>query len=291
MATARAWIAGARPRTLPAAIAPVAAGSGVAAAEGLFNAGRALLALGVALCLQVGVNYANDYSDGVRGTDTVRVGPVRLVGQGIARPTDVKRAAIASLAAAAILGICLVVLAGAWWWLLVGGLAIAAAWLYTGGPRPYGYAGLGELFVFVFFGPVAVIGTAFVQTGRISWLAVVASVPIGILAALILVANNLRDIPTDIDAGKRTLAVQLGDAGTRTLFALGPVAAYAVVMLIAPFHAGALAGLAGAVPMAGAVRDVRAGAQGPGLIPVLGRTSLALLLTGLGLGLGLALQT
>jgi 1,4-dihydroxy-2-naphthoate octaprenyltransferase len=289
VATPGQWIAGARPRTLPAAVAPVAAGSGAAAAAGAFLPGRALLALAVALALQIGVNYANDYSDGIRGTDDIRVGPVRLVGQGLAAPAAVRRAAILSLLCAAVLGLWLVVLAQAWWWLLVGAVSIAAAWLYTGGPRPYGYAGLGEVFVFAFFGPVAVIGTAYVQIGAVTGLAVAASVPIGLLAALILVANNLRDIPTDLDAGKRTLAVVLGDRGTRALFTAGTVAAYLMVGAIAVGYPGALAGLAGAVPMAGAVRDVRAGATGPALIPVLGRTSVALLLTGLGLGLGLAL--
>ncbi len=289
MATPRQWVAGARPRTLPAALAPVAAGCGAAAAEQSLLPGRALLALAVALSLQIGVNYANDYSDGIRGTDNVRIGPVRLVGQGLAAPAAVRRAALLALLTAAVLGLWLVVLAQAWWWLLVGAVSIAAAWLYTGGPRPYGYAGLGELFVFVFFGPVAVIGTAYVQIGAVTWLATAASVPVGLLAALILVANNLRDIPTDLDAGKRTLAVLLGDRGTRVLFTAGSVAAFLTVMGIAVGYPGALAGLAGAVPMAGAVRDVRAGAVGAALIPVLGRTSVALLLTGLGLGLGLAL--
>ena len=289
MATASQWIAGARPRTLPAAVAPVATGCGVAAAQDSFIAGRALLALAVALALQVGVNYANDYSDGIRGTDDVRVGPVRLVGQQLAEPRAVKRAALAALGVAAALGLLLVVLAQAWLWLLVGAAGIAAAWLYTGGPRPYGYAGLGEVFVFTFFGPVAVIGTAYVQTGAMSWLAVATSIPIGILTALILIANNLRDIPSDRLVGKRTLAVVLGDAGTRTLFLVGAIVAYVIVLGVAVSHPGALAGLAGAVPMAGAVRDVRGGASGRSLIPVLGRTSMAVLLTGLGLGLGLAL--
>jgi 1,4-dihydroxy-2-naphthoate octaprenyltransferase len=289
VATPGQWLAGARPRTLPAAISPVAAGSGVAAAEGSFLAGRALLALAVALLLQVGVNYANDYSDGIRGTDDVRVGPVRLVGQRLASPASVRAAAVGALLLAGVLGLWLVVLAQAWAWLLVGAVCIAAAWLYTGGPRPYGYEGLGELVVFLFFGPVAVIGTAYVQTGALTWLAAVVSVPVGVLAALILVANNLRDIPTDTAAGKRTLAVALGDAGSRRLFTLGAVAAFLLVAAIAVPYPGALAGLAGAVPMTAAVRDVRAGAAGRDLIAVLGRTSLALLLTGLGLGLGLGL--
>lgn len=289
MATWSQWVAGARPRTLPAAIAPVAAGSGVAAAQGSFMGGRALLALLVALLLQIGVNYANDYSDGIRGTDAIRVGPVRLVGQGLATPSEVRTAAIGSLLLAAALGLWLVVVSAAWWWLLIGALAIAAAWLYTGGPRPYGYAGLGEFFVFVFFGPVAVLGTAYVQTHTVTWLGWGVAIPIGLLAALILVANNLRDIPTDIDAGKRTLAVVLGDRGTRRAFLTGAVAAFAAVGLLVPWHPGALAGLAGAVPIAGAVRDVLRGASGVGLVAVLVRTSMALLLTGLGLGLGLAL--
>lgn len=289
MATPAQWIAGARPRTLPAAIAPVAAGTGAAAAADAFLPGRALLALGVALCLQVGVNYANDYSDGVRGTDDVRIGPVRLVGQRLASPAAVRRAAVLALLAAALLGLWLVVLAQAWWWLLVGAISIGAAWLYTGGPRPYGYAGLGEVFVFVFFGPVAVVGTAFVQIGAVTGLAVAASVPVGLLAALILVANNLRDIPTDLDSGKRTLAVVLGDPGTRRLFLVGTVLAFATVVAIGLRLPGALIGLLGAVPMITAVRAVRGGATGAALIPVLGRTSVALLLTGVGLGLGLAL--
>ncbi len=289
MATVAQWIAGARPRTLPAAVAPVATGCGVAAAEGSFLAGRAALALGVALALQIGVNYANDYSDGVRGTDDARVGPVRLVGQRLAAPGQVKAAALASLAVAAVLGLVLVVIAAAWLWLLIGAAGIAAAWLYTGGPRPYGYAGWGEVFVFVFFGPVAVIGTAYVQTGAATLLAVVASLPIGTLAALILVANNLRDIGSDVASGKRTLAVALGDAGTRRLFQAGAAAAFLLVAATAVLSVGALAGLAGAVPMAAAARDVRSGAVGRDLIAVLGRTSLALLLTGVGMGLGMAL--
>lgn len=289
MATLGEWVAGARPRTLPAAIAPVATGAGVAAAEGDFDFLRALLALAVALMLQVGVNYANDYSDGVRGTDEVRIGPVRLVGQGLASPGAVKSAALGSLALAGALGLVLVVISQAWVWLLIGAASIAAAWLYTGGPRPYGYAGLGEVFVFLFFGPVAVIGTAYVQIGGFSWLAAEASVPIGILAALILIANNLRDIPTDIDAGKSTLAVRLGDAATRRLFAGLSLIAMLIVLALALSRPGALAGLAGAVPLAGAVRVVLAGGRGRELIAVLGRTSLALLLTGLGLGLGLGL--
>ncbi|HAN70647.1 MAG TPA: 1,4-dihydroxy-2-naphthoate polyprenyltransferase, partial [Actinobacteria bacterium] len=219
MATTREWWEGARPRTLPAAIAPIAVGAGLGAQAGAFDAVRVLLALGVAVLLQVGVNYANDYSDGVRGTDAVRVGPVRLVGQGLAPAAAVKRAAVVSLAAAAVLGLILVALTGQWWLLLVGAASIAAAWLYTGGPRPYGYAGLGEIFVFVFFGLVPVVGTAYVQTLVITAVDILASIGVGLLSCAILVTNNLRDIPGDTEVGKRTLAVRLGDDRTRMLYA------------------------------------------------------------------------
>ncbi|MDI1289766.1 MAG: 1,4-dihydroxy-2-naphthoate octaprenyltransferase, partial [bacterium] len=164
MATAGQWFEGARPRTLPAAIAPIAVGAGLAAHVESLLVSRVLLALVVSIALQVGVNYANDYSDGIKGTDTVRVGPIRLVGQGLAAPRQVKMAAFLAFAIAAVAGLVLVALTGQWWLLLVGAASIAAAWLYTGGPRPYGYAGLGEVFVFIFFGVVPVVGTAYVQT-------------------------------------------------------------------------------------------------------------------------------
>jgi 1,4-dihydroxy-2-naphthoate octaprenyltransferase len=217
MTTTRLWIAGARPRTLPAALAPVLVGTAVAMWDGGAVWDRALLALVVALALQVGVNYANDYSDGIRGTDAERVGPVRLVGQGLAEPAAVKRAALLSFAVAGAAGLVLVLLSGLWWLLLVGAAAIVAAWTYTGGPRPYGYAGLGEVFVFVFFGLVAVGGTAAVQVGFISALAWVCGLGVGALSCAILVVNNLRDIPGDTVAGKRTLAVRIGDPATRRL--------------------------------------------------------------------------
>lgn len=289
MATIGQWVSGARPRTLPAAIAPVAAGTGAAAAADAVDLLRAGLALLVALALQVGVNYANDYSDGVRGTDAERVGPVRLVGQGLAPASQVKVAALGSLALAGVIGLFLVALTGQWWLLLVGAASIVAAWLYTGGPRPYGYAGYGELFVFVFFGPVAVIGTAYVQTLQITSLAVLASLPMGALAAAILVANNLRDIPTDELTGKHTLAVMLGGQRTRVMFAVLTLGAFVPVLAMAAQAPGALAGLAGLVPAIRAVRLTLSGATGPALITVLVVTSSALLLTGLGIGLGLAL--
>ena len=298
MATTREWIEGARPRTLPAAIAPVAVGAGLGAWAGSFVGGRVLLALVVAIALQVGVNYANDYSDGIRGTDARRVGPVRLVGQGLAQPAHVKRAALGSFAVAGVAGLALVTLSGLWWLLLVGVAAIAAAWTYTGGPRPYGYAGLGEVFVFVFFGLVAVAGTAAVQVGFASALAWTCGVAIGALSCAILVVNNLRDIPGDTVAGKRTLAVRIGDGPTRTLYAalVGLALALAAVIgglgVLAPdrWPVAAILGL-GALPVAiQPLRAVRTGAAGPALVPVLVATGRALLAYGVLLAAGIALS-
>jgi 1,4-dihydroxy-2-naphthoate octaprenyltransferase len=290
MATTREWWEGARPRTLPAAIAPIAVGAGLGAQAGAFDAVRVLLALGVAVLLQVGVNYANDYSDGVRGTDAVRVGPVRLVGQGLAPAAAVKRAAVVSLAAAAVLGLILVALTGQWWLLLVGAASIAAAWLYTGGPRPYGYAGLGEIFVFVFFGLVPVVGTAYVQTLVITAVDILASIGVGLLSCAILVTNNLRDIPGDTEVGKRTLAVRLGDDRTRMLYATLVTGALVVPVLLAPATSPlvALALLTGVLAI-GPLRAVLGGATGPQLIPALKATGLLLLVYGLALGALLAL--
>lgn len=283
------WVAGARPRTLPAAVAPVAVGSGVAAYEGAFDLVRALLALIVALSLQVGVNYANDYSDGVKGTDQDRVGPVRLVGQGLATAESVKMAAFAALGLGAAAGFILVALSGSWWLLAVGAGAIAAAWLYTGGPRPYGYAGLGEAFVFVFFGLVAVMGTAYTQTSHLTWLAFAAALPPGLWSMAILMANNLRDIPTDEVVGKRTLAVKLGDSRSRRLFAATVLAGFVVVASLAVVTVWALMALL-ALPLAyRPISTVMAGATGKSLVPVLSGTSQVLLAGGLLLGLGLAI--
>lgn len=290
MATAQQWWEGARPRTLPAAIAPVAVGAGLGAQAGAFDLVRVLLALGVAVLLQIGVNYANDYSDGVRGTDAVRVGPVRLVGQGLAPATTVKRAAYAAFAGAGLLGLILVVLTAEWWLLLVGVASIAAAWLYTGGPRPYGYAGLGEVFVFVFFGLVPVIGTAYVQTLTITGTDILASVGVGLLSCAILVTNNLRDIAGDTEVGKRTLAVRLGDERTRMMFTALVTGALIVPILLVPATSpvvglGILSGLLAIVPL----RIVLGGASGPALIPALKSTGILLLVYGLALGGLLAL--
>ena len=289
MATAAQWVEGARPRTLPAAVAPVAAGTGAAAAVGGAHAGRALLAGVVALALQVGVNYANDYSDGVRGTDDNRVGPFRLTGSRAARAATVKRAAFAAFGIAALAGVALVVASQAWLLLLAGAASVVAAWYYTGGSNPYGYRGLGEVFVFVFFGLVAVLGTTYSQAGRLTWAALAGAVGVGALACALLVANNLRDIPTDAVTGKRTLAVRLGDARTRALYLGLLAAALVLVLAVAPGHPWALAALASTVLMVPAVRRIRSGATGLALIPVLRDTGRAELVYGVLLGLGLAL--
>jgi len=283
------WISGARPRTLPAAVAPVLAGTGAALALADPRPGRAALALVVALALQVGVNYANDYSDGVRGTDAERVGPFRLTGSGAARPDHVRAAALLAFGVAGLAGLVLVAVSGAWWLLAVGAACLPAAWYYTGGPRPYGYAGLGEVFVFVFFGLVAVLGTTFSQAGRLSVAALCAAVGVGGLACAILVANNLRDIPTDAAAGKRTLAVRLADRRTRVLYAALMLAAWPVllpVVLAEPLSAVTVLALPLAVPP---LRAVRSGATGRDLLPVLRDTARFELAYGSLLGLSLAL--
>ena len=289
MATPAQWVEGARPRTLPAAVAPVAAGTGAAAAVDGFHLGRALLALVVALALQVGVNYANDYSDGVRGTDADRVGPLRLVGSGVASPGAVKRAALLSFAVAAVAGLVLALLV-AWWLLLVGAACMVAAWYYTGGRSPYGYRGLGEVSVFVFFGLVATVGTTYVQAGEVTAASVLAGVGCGALACAILVANNLRDIPTDELAGKRTLAVRLGDRRTRLLYVALVFTAYAVVVLIAVGHLLVMVTLGTALPAVRPTLGVLFGAKGRDLVPVLKETGLLLLVYGLALGITLALS-
>ncbi|WP_150242178.1 1,4-dihydroxy-2-naphthoate polyprenyltransferase [Nocardiopsis quinghaiensis] len=234
MATVSEWVSGLRPRTLPNSVVPVAVGTSLAFALGGFVWWKALLALVVSMALQVGVNFANDYSDGVKGTDTeARTGPVRLTATGLAAPRQVLAAALGGFALAGVVGLVLVA-TSSWWLLLVGALAIAAAWYYTGGRSPYGYRGLGEVSVFVFFGVVAVVGTVFVQTGSAPWQAWVASVPVGLLSCSVLVINNLRDIPTDRETGKITLAVRLGETGTRRLYAGAVVVAYAAALALAP---------------------------------------------------------
>ncbi|MBU6244838.1 MAG: 1,4-dihydroxy-2-naphthoate polyprenyltransferase [Actinomycetales bacterium] len=281
MATLRQWVDGARPRTLPAAISPVLVGSGFAALAGSFIPVRAMLALVVALGLQVGVNYANDYSDGIKGTDRVRVGPVRLVGQGLAKPAAVRTAAWAAMAIAMVSGLILVAATTAWWLLAVGAACVVAAWLYTGGPRPYGYLGLGEVFVFVFFGIVPVLGTMYVQAQQVTAGAVCAAIAVGLLTCNVLVANNLRDIPTDAPAGKRTLAVRLGDRRTRQLYAgFVLAAAVATLAMAALSDWWLLLGLLGLLPAVRPIGMLRSGVTGPGLIPVLKQSGMVVLAYG-----------
>jgi 1,4-dihydroxy-2-naphthoate polyprenyltransferase len=288
--TAGQWLAGARPRTLPIAVAPVIAGSGLAHFAGGFRWPMALLALAVSLALQVGVNYANDYSDGIRGTDAQRVGPLRLVGSGVASPPAVRRAAWASFGVAGVAGLLLVLVTGHWWLLAVGVACVLAAWYYTGGRRPYGYRGLGELFVFVFFGLVAVGGTAYVQIGRLSPAVGLTGAGIGALACAILVANNLRDIAGDARVGKRTLATRLGETRTRGLYAmLVGLAAAMIVAVAALTSAWALLGLAGLLLLIPALRTVLSGGRGTALVTVLQATGLAELVSAAGLAAGLAL--
>lgn len=212
------WIAGARPKTLPAAMAPVLVGSSIAYWEDAFKFSIALLALIVALALQVGVNYANDYSDGIRGTDNERIGPVRLVGQGLATAKSVKNAAFLAFSIAAVCGLALTLLTQIWWFIPIGALAVLSAWFYTGGKNPYGYAGFGEAFVFVWFGLVAVIGTTYAQVQSVSITTISYAFGAGAFACALLVINNLRDIPSDAAVGKKTLAVRLGDQRTRYLY-------------------------------------------------------------------------
>lgn len=288
MTTSAQWIAGARPKTLPAAIAPVLVGTALAGAAWI--PARAALALVVALALQVGVNYANDYSDGIRGTDHTRVGPVRLVGQGLAPAHRVRTAAFLAFAVAAMAGLVLVAISDHWWLLAVGAASIAAAWLYTGGPRPYGYAGLGEVFVFIFFGLVPVLGTLYVQTGEVDLRSWLAAIGVGALACAILVTNNLRDIPTDREVGKRTLAVRLGDTHTRQLYVLLIVLAFTVVIALAAIgDPWILLGLLAAAWAVRPVRVVTSGARGPDLIPALIATGRLVIVYAITVSLGLVL--
>lgn len=286
------WVLGARVRTLPAAVVPVAVGTGVAFHEHGGVWWKALLALVVSLALQVGVNYANDYSDGVRGTDNARVGPARLVGGGLKPAAAVKGAALLAFAVAGAAGLVLTFTTSLWL-LPVGSAAVLAAWFYTGGPRPYGYAGLGELFVFVFFGVVATAGAAYVQTEEMTALALVASIPVGMLACALLVVNNLRDVPGDTVAGKRTLAVRLGDRSTRVLFVVLVVDACALAPVVAAVAGSLLPAVAvvAVVASAPALRAVLAEAKGRDLIPVLGATGKVQLAFGALLTLGLVLSS
>jgi 1,4-dihydroxy-2-naphthoate polyprenyltransferase len=261
------WVQGARPRTLPAAIAPVVVATVLAGSN--WKPVQALLALIVSLSLQIAVNYSNDYSDGIRGTDDNRIGPVRLTASGLAPAESVKRAAILSFAAASIAGLALASLSS-WWVILVGVAAIAAAWGYTGGKNPYGYKGLGEMSVFIFFGVVATMGSYYVQTLEINWVSFSASVPMGSLSCALLAINNIRDRAQDLLVGKKTLAVRLGDRGARNLFVALILAAYIFAALTGrAWSILTLLTLPLAIPLC---REVLLGASGQTLIPLLGKT-------------------
>lgn len=230
------WVGGARLRTLPLAVAPVAAGAGIAHMLQGFSLTLTLLALAVAVFLQIGVNFANDYSDGIRGTDEYRVGPARLTASGLVNPKRVLATGLVFFGLAAIAGLIAVALSERWWFLAVGAIAIVAAWFYTGGKRPYGYAGFGELFVFIFFGVVATVGTVWLQTDRFAEETWAAAVGVGLFAVAVLIANNLRDIDTDRQAGKKTLAVRLGRTGTRVLYTVCVLLPFAVPAVYGLFH-------------------------------------------------------
>ncbi|WP_018655139.1 1,4-dihydroxy-2-naphthoate polyprenyltransferase [Actinomadura flavalba] len=288
MATLSQWVAGSRPRTLPTSLVPVVVGTGVAAGAGGAVWWRAALAAFVALILQIGVNYSNDYSDGVRGTDEDRVGPLRLVGSGVARPRQVLAAALACFLLAAVAGLVLAAVT-TWWLLLVGAFAILAAWFYTGGKNPYGYRAFGEISVFVFFGLVAVVGTVYVQLEALPAEAWAAAIPIGLLACALLVANNLRDIPTDRVSGKRTLAVVLGDRNTRILYTICTAMPFLFVLALAAAHPWALLALLAAPLSVPPTQKILGGADGPALIPVLGETGRLQIAYGTLLAIGLAL--
>ncbi|WP_188666119.1 1,4-dihydroxy-2-naphthoate polyprenyltransferase [Tersicoccus solisilvae] len=290
MATTAQWVEGARLRTLPMAMAPVIAGSAAAAGLGAFHPVRALLALVVALLLQIGVNYANDYSDGIRGTDDARVGPLRLVGSGAATPGAVKRAAFGCFGAAMVAGLLLVVLSGTWWLLLVGAASVVAAWYYTGGSRPYGYHGLGEVFVFVFFGLVATLGTTYTQALTVSGPAIVAAVATGLIATALLMVNNIRDIPTDSAVGKRTLAVRLGDRAARGTYVGMLAVALLLVVVVVPAHPWLLVVLLLAPVCVPPCRRVLTATDRAALIPVLRQTGIINLAYSLLFTLGIVLD-
>ncbi len=287
----RRWLIGARPRTLAAAVVPVVVGT--AAAVGRVPGGlvwwRAGAALIVAVAIQVATNFQNDYADGVRGADTHRVGPTRLVGSGLATPAEVRRATVVAALVAAGAGLALALAVGPEL-LVVGAVSLAAGYFYTGGPRPYGYAGLGEVFVFVFFGVVATVGSSYVQSESVTLLAVAVSMPVGFLATLILVVNNLRDISSDTAVGKRTLAVRMGDGSTRSLAVVLVVAAYACLVAIAVVRPLALLALVSLPVAVRVVRVITSGATGPKLIGALGASARLELVFGLALGAGLALS-
>lgn len=288
MTSAAHWFQGARPRTLGAAVSPVLVGTAVASRYGDIVWWRAGFCLLLAVALQVGVNYSNDYSDGVRGVDTQRRGPVRLTASGLAAPARVKQAALLSFTVGGLLGIVLAI-AVDWRLILVGAASILAAALYSGGPKPYASSGLGELMVLVFFGFVATCGSAYVHLERVPWLALGAAVPVGLLACAILLVNNLRDVDSDRDVGKRTLAVRVGKARTRVLYRASIVVSLLSVLALAPTAPGALLA-AGAAPLAvPPLRTVASKVDPPSLVEALIATGRLQLVFSVLLAIGLAL--
>lgn len=280
------WIAGARLRTLPLAFAPVAAGTGVASVTGGVDWFLATLALLVSLFLQVGVNYANDYSDGIRGTDKNRVGPLRLTGSGSAKPEAVKFAAFGAFAFATITGLAIVLITQQWWMVFVGLMAILAAWFYTGGKSPYGYSGLGEIAVFVFFGLVATVGTSFIQTLQVSELAVLSGIGVGLYATAVLLVNNIRDIETDKLSNKRTIAVLMGPKISKLVYLVMvwlPLSISAFLFLLFPATILSTLVLLLLFPI---TLIVSGAPKAKDLITALKLTSYAGLVYGLGLGFG-----
>ena len=289
--TAHDWLEAARPHTWANGFAPVIAGTGAAALTGQASIIRAILAAIVGWFLVIGVNYANDYSDGIRGTDDDRSGPFRLTASGLVQPYGVKHAAFVAFGVAALAGLILCAISGHWWLILVGAACVVAAWFYTGGKHPYGYRGLGEVAVFVFFGLVAVLGTQYTQADHVNWAGVAIAVAIGSVSAAVNLANNLRDIPSDAATGKITLAVRLGDRGSRMLWcvlaAMPVVASILLAFIATPW---ALIGLLAAPILGLAARPIVSRAEGKDLIPVLGMTGRAMvvwaLVTTLALWLG-----
>jgi 1,4-dihydroxy-2-naphthoate octaprenyltransferase len=285
------WIQGARPKTLPAAIAPVVVGAACAQLESSTqnNWLNAVFALAVSLALQVAVNYANDYSDGIRGTDKNRVGPLRLVGSGAKKPADVKKATFLAFGVAAVFGFVLAATT-TWWLLLVGVFCFLAGWFYTGGKHPYGYLGFGEVFVFVFFGVVATMGTTFVINEQLTLVSFLASVVVGCLACALLAVNNLRDIAGDKISNKKTLAVRIGESGARKFYISLFIAAGFAVILIALSYSAALIAMLGLAVAVKPIKRVYAGATGADLIDVLVITGRVQILVAISLSVGLLIS-
>lgn len=281
------WVMGARPRTLPAALTPVLVATSLARQDA--NLARALLALFVSLTMQIGVNYANDYSDGIKGTDADRVGPIRIVASGLATPKEVRNAAFLAFLLAAVAGLALAAMSS-WWIVAVGAVAILAAWYYTGGNSPYGYRGLGEISVFIFFGLVATMGTYFVQTQKFTLGAFLAAVPVGALSCSLLVINNIRDLDKDAAVGKKTLVVRIGDDGSRFFFAMLLLLAHVVALFVAPWGLITLALAPISYSLARQVNSNMGNMEGAKLIPLLGQIGRLQLLFALLLSAALLLD-